>query len=157
MTSSNRSIFRFAGPWRGKFTGESPHPPTHIKASDAELWCFLWYPPWINSWVNNPEASYLRCHTALMPSHSNALFAHCHQRYQIAQSTTPWVDRLIKAARIRSIMETQPLLWTVTSQPHLIRWKNSFLIWWWIFKKQSGSPVQPSQIGTICTVSQYFL
>ena len=34
------------------------------KASDAELWCFLWSPPWINGWVNNHEASDLRCHRA---------------------------------------------------------------------------------------------
>ena len=29
------------------------------KASDAELWCFLWY-AWINDWVNNREAGDLR-------------------------------------------------------------------------------------------------
>ena len=29
------------------------------KASDAELWCFLWSAPWINGWVNNREAGNL--------------------------------------------------------------------------------------------------
>ena len=31
------------------------------KASDAELWCFLWS-AWINDWVNNREAGDLRRH-----------------------------------------------------------------------------------------------
>ena len=38
MTSSN--IFRFTGPLFGEFTGRWWIPLT--KASDAELWCFLW-------------------------------------------------------------------------------------------------------------------
>ena len=37
----------------------SPH-----KASDVELWCFLWSAPWINGWVNNREAGDLRRHRA---------------------------------------------------------------------------------------------
>ena len=37
-------------------------PPVNsrIKASDAELWCFLWAALWINGWVNNREAGDLR-------------------------------------------------------------------------------------------------
>ena len=34
------------------------------KASDADLWCFLWSAPWINGWVNNREAGDLRRHCA---------------------------------------------------------------------------------------------
>ena len=34
------------------------------KASDAELWYFLWSAPWINGWVNNREAGDLRRHRA---------------------------------------------------------------------------------------------
>ena len=30
------------------------------KASDADLWCFLWSAPWINCWVYNREAVDLR-------------------------------------------------------------------------------------------------
>ena len=41
MTSSNGNIFRVSGPLRGEFTGHRWIPPT--KASDAELWCFLWF------------------------------------------------------------------------------------------------------------------
>ena len=33
-----------------------------IKASDAELWCFIWSALWINGWVNNREAGDLRRH-----------------------------------------------------------------------------------------------
>ena len=34
------------------------------KASDAELWCFLWSTPEKNGWANNREAGDLRCHCA---------------------------------------------------------------------------------------------
>ena len=40
MTSSNGSIFRVAGPLCGEFPDHRWIPLT--KASDAELWCFLW-------------------------------------------------------------------------------------------------------------------
>ena len=53
MTSSNGSIFRVTGPLWGEFTGHwwIPLP----KASDAELWCFLWSAPWINGWGTNSD------------------------------------------------------------------------------------------------------
>ena len=40
MTSSNGNIFRVTGPLCGEFTGQRWIPRT--KASNAELWCFLW-------------------------------------------------------------------------------------------------------------------
>ena len=40
MTSSNGNIFRDTGPLCGEFTG--PRWILRTKASDAELWCFLW-------------------------------------------------------------------------------------------------------------------
>ena len=43
MTSSNRNIFRVTGPLCGEFTGHWSN--LHTKASDAELWCFLWSVP----------------------------------------------------------------------------------------------------------------
>ena len=43
MTSSNENIFRVTGHLCGEVTG--PRWISHIKASDAELWCFLWYTP----------------------------------------------------------------------------------------------------------------
>ena len=52
------NIFRVTGPLCGKFTGHRWIPRT--KASDAELWCFLWSVPWINGWVNNSEVGDLR-------------------------------------------------------------------------------------------------
>ena len=60
VTSSNGNIFRVTGPLSGEFTGHRWTPLT--KASDAELWCFLWSLPWINGWVNNREAGDLRGH-----------------------------------------------------------------------------------------------
>ena len=43
ITSSNGNIFRVTVPLRGEFTGPRWIPRT--KASDAELWCFLWSAP----------------------------------------------------------------------------------------------------------------
>ena len=44
MTSSNDNIFRVTGPLWGESTGHRWIPLTK-KASDAELWCFLWSAP----------------------------------------------------------------------------------------------------------------
>ena len=57
MTSSNGNIFRVTCHLCGEFTGHRWIPRT--KASDAELWCFLWS---ASDWVNNREAGDLRCH-----------------------------------------------------------------------------------------------
>ena len=43
MTSSNGNIFRDTGPLCGEITGHRWIPLT--KASDAELWCFIWSVP----------------------------------------------------------------------------------------------------------------
>ena len=43
MTSSNGNIIRFTDPLWGEFTDHRLIPFT--KASDAELWCFLWSAP----------------------------------------------------------------------------------------------------------------
>ena len=42
-TSSNGNIFRVTGHLCGEFTGSRWIP--HTKASDTELWCFLWSAP----------------------------------------------------------------------------------------------------------------
>ena len=62
MTSSNDNIFRVTGPLCGEFTCHGWIP--RAKASDAELWCFLWSAPWINGWVNHREAGDLTRHRA---------------------------------------------------------------------------------------------
>ena len=48
MTSSNGNVSRVTDSLCGEFTGHRWIPRT--KASDAELWCFLWSAPWINGW-----------------------------------------------------------------------------------------------------------
>ena len=60
MMLSNGNFFRVTGPLCGELTSHQWILLT--KASDAELWCFLWSAPWINGWVNNPEAGDWRCH-----------------------------------------------------------------------------------------------
>ena len=62
VTSSNGNIFRDTGPLSDEFTGHRWIPLT--KASEAELWCFLWCAPWINNCVYNREAGELRRHRA---------------------------------------------------------------------------------------------
>ena len=63
MTSSNGNIFHVTGPLCGEFTGDRWLP--HTKASDVELWCFLWsVPEWTSGCANNRDASDLRCHRA---------------------------------------------------------------------------------------------
>ena len=54
MMSSNGDIFRVTGPLCGEFTGHRWIPRT--KASDTELWCFLW----TNDWINNQDVGDLR-------------------------------------------------------------------------------------------------
>ena len=61
MMAPNGNIFRVTGLLCGEFSGPRWIPCT--KASDAELWCFLWS-VWINGWVNNPEAGDLRRYRA---------------------------------------------------------------------------------------------
>ena len=51
VPSSNGIIFRVTGLLCGEFTGHRWTPCT--KASDTELWCFIWFASWINGWVNN--------------------------------------------------------------------------------------------------------
>ena len=61
-TSSNGNIFRITGLLWWEFTGHRWIPLT--KASDAELWGFLWSAPWIDGWINNRETGDLRRHRA---------------------------------------------------------------------------------------------
>ena len=61
-TASNGNICRVTGPLCGEFNGHRWIPRT--KASDAELWCFLWSRTRINAWVSNREAADLRRHRA---------------------------------------------------------------------------------------------
>ena len=63
MTSSNGNTFRVTGLLCGEFTGCRWIPIT--KASDAELWRFLWSAhACINDWTNTREAGGLRRHRA---------------------------------------------------------------------------------------------
>ena len=78
MTSSKGNIFRVTGPLCGEFTGHRRIPLT--KASDAELWCFLWSAPWIDGWVNNRGAGDLRRHRAHYDVIMMKLFVYWLQR-----------------------------------------------------------------------------
>ena len=65
MTSPNRNTLRVVGLLCGEFPGHRWIPRT--KASDAELWCFLWTAPeptikqqWIRRWFETPSRSLWR-------------------------------------------------------------------------------------------------
>ena len=62
MTSWNGDIFSVTDPLWGESNGHRWIPLT--KASDAEIWCFLWSPPEKNGWANNRDAGDLRRHRA---------------------------------------------------------------------------------------------
>ena len=57
MTSSNGNIFRVTGTLCGEFTCHRWIPRT--KASDAELWCFIWSAP-VYGLENHREAGELK-------------------------------------------------------------------------------------------------
>ena len=71
MTSSSGNIFRVTVPLCGEFTGHLWIPLT--KASDAELWCFL-YLRWNKRLTN---ASYLRCHRVHCDVNVTRIDPHC--------------------------------------------------------------------------------
>ena len=62
MTSSNGNIFRVTGPLWGESTGHRWIPRT--KASDVELWYYLWSAPEQTIEQNNRDAADLRHHRA---------------------------------------------------------------------------------------------
>ena len=62
MTSSNGNILCVTGHLWGESTGHRWIPLT--KASDTELWCFLWSAPERTGWANHRDASDLRHHCA---------------------------------------------------------------------------------------------
>ena len=119
MTSSNGNIFRVTGHLCGEFTGHRWIP--HTKASKAELSCFLWSEPGINSWVNNREAGDLRCHRA----HHDAIVMGCDLN-----------DRNFFSPQVRQIMINFPYYGTGNPFDFVLyflsQW-TAFIIWKWLF------------------------
>ena len=91
MMSSNGSIFRVTGALCGEFTGHRWIPLT--KASDAELWCFLWPVRWWmlskqswGWWFETPSSSlWPHCNGYLIASHHSFVDScsggNCDRRY----------------------------------------------------------------------------
>ena len=114
MTSSNGNIFRVTGHLCAEFTGLRWIPRT--KASDAELWCFLWSVPdkrlskqsW-GWWFETQSGSLWR--------HSNARGSlHCHVWY-------------CKIALVAAM--PQGKMWVATLKPkrHWLHFETNFLQW----------------------------
>ena len=111
MMSSNGNIFHVAGPLCGEFTGDRWIPLT--KASRVELWCFLWSAPW----VNNREASDLRCHRAyyaiiaVFPNGFHSTSANWQTKHQMIMILTNptsdiWILRLTWQTCWRDFVKT---------------------------------------------------
>ena len=90
MTSSNGNIFRVTGPLCGEFTGHRWIPLT--KASDAELWCFLWSTPRINVSANNRETGDLRRHR----SYYDVIVMSDHCFVPVQHRTITWTNANIQ-------------------------------------------------------------
>ena len=73
MASSDGNIFHITGLLCREFTGHRWIPCP--KASNMELWCFLWSKPEPNSWANNGDAGDLRRH---------------HTHYDVIVMIMPW-------------------------------------------------------------------
>ena len=78
MTSSNENIFCVTGLLCGEFTGHRWIPCT--KASDAELWCFLWSAPKLTV-----EQT---LETLVFGTPSSSLWRHCNDQIQLSQYIT---------------------------------------------------------------------
>ena len=81
MTSSNRNIFPVTGHLCGEFTGHRWIPRT--KASDEELWCFLWSgPEWTVSkqpwgwWFETPSWPLWRHSNVIISNRNTHLIWH---------------------------------------------------------------------------------
>ena len=81
MTSSNGDIFRVTGHLWGEFTGHRWIPRT--KASDAELWCLLWFA--LNKRLSKQSCDWW------FETQSHPLWRHCNimRRYQWFPSQRP--------------------------------------------------------------------
>ena len=80
MTSSNGNIFRVTGHLCGEFTGHRWIPRT--KASDVELWWFLWSAPWFSRqswcwWFETPSRSIWRHCNVTSWNYSDVLRTSC--------------------------------------------------------------------------------
>ena len=133
MTSSNGNIFRVTGPLCGEFTGHRWICLT--KASDAELWCFLWSAPWVNGWVNNRGTGDLSRHRA----HYDVIVMH-GEIFQFTRASQ--YQKMIKKNRIYIIMSLQNysalMGWRLNHYSHvashlttwtIIQWKIDHWVW----------------------------
>ena len=75
--SSNGNIFCITGPLCGELTGPLWIPLT--KASDAELSCFLWSAPWINSREAGDLRRYHAHYDVIVMHHQNEVSDAAHK------------------------------------------------------------------------------
>ena len=86
------------------------------KASDAELWCFLWSAPWINGWVNTREAGDLRRHRA----HYGVIVMGSHDRREyppVFRCHSPFPSRAPEPQRRKGTVKYSRLIRYLWSEP----------------------------------------
>ena len=112
MMSSNGNIFHVTGPLWGDFTGDQWIPVT--KASDVELWCFLW------SASEQKLSKQPRRWWFEMPSHP--LWCHCNGMALLSQILTtnyPIANKWNCLCQVQSLIKFLKLLHSIL-QYHII-------------------------------------
>ena len=115
MTSSNGNIFHVTGPLCGGFTGHQWIP--HAKASDTELWCFLWsvHEQIVVHTIKTPviwdSDALIMASQQWIKTNSFSLRTHCSMgtcyRYCLSYRRvylTPGINNLTKLGRMENLM-----------------------------------------------------
>ena len=128
MTSSNGNIFHVNGHLCGEFTGHRLIPLT--KASDTELWCFLWY-AWINGWVNKqsqgwsfetPSCPLLRhCDVAILCFY-DLLLQSCDLFTYVASDSEATLEAMGKIDEWKTMKSQQNTFWVHNSCDVVCSW-----------------------------------
>ena len=126
MTSSNGNIFRVTGHLCGEFTG--PRWISHTRASDAEVWCFLW----INGWVNNREAGDLKGYRAhydvVMIIHANIVEVSRFSPIKLSSTERPVYVICVAQPTQCPLWVTGGCLFYICGA--IVTWCTNILCWW---------------------------
>ena len=137
MTSSNRNIFHIF-PLEYTFVRGIHRWIPSTKASDAELWYFLWS-AWINGWVNNGEAGDLRRHCA---------------HYLVTVMSDTWIYNHFHTGKWSWKYRLQNGDHSIFSRPQFV---DPYLPAVTFGTKTKFSGVTPKNLATISTLSKYIL
>ena len=129
MTSSNGNIFRVTGHLCGEFTRHRCIP--HTKASDAELWYFLFCAR-INAWVNTGEADLRRhrAHYDVIMCDDNAMYSTAFYLLCLRiQFVVNWHHLILPISfRVPSLALGQSYDWTSANE-RILKEMREYIAW----------------------------